>query len=222
MCYKVITGSIAHETNTFSTVFSDLEKFRDYGLHDGEQIFQVLTGTKTIGGGFIDIARERGFDLIGTRWNTPFACGTVTDAALNYLLTGVLEGIETADQVDGVLLQLHGAMVSESEPDVEGYVLQEVRKKVGQDIPIIGTLDLHGNLAPRIVEQADILVGYDTYPHVDFYERGIEAAELMDQMLKGEINPTAACEIPPMMPSPQKQKTSYYPAKEIIDLAHKI
>jgi microcystin degradation protein MlrC len=219
---RVITGCIGHETNTFSNVLSDLERFKEMGLYEGDEFFRVLSGTRTIGGAFIEIADQKKFELVPTIWNDVFAWGVVTDDAFDYMLGKLLEGTESADRVDGVLLQLHGAMVTQSHDGVEGYLLERVRRSVGKDVPIIATLDLHANISKQAVEQASILVGYDTYPHVDTYERGLEAANLMFRMLNHEIKPTAAVEKPPMMPSPQKQKTSYFPMKAVMELAHKI
>jgi len=219
---NIITGSIAHETNTFSNVASNLDRFREMGLYEGAEFFNALDKTKTVGGAFIEIQREKGFNLIPTIWNEAFAWGTVTDEALEYLLAKLLNGIEGADQVDGVLLQLHGAMVSEKRGSSEGYILQKIREKVGPKVPIVSTLDLHANISKLAVEMADILVGYDTYPHVDPYDRGREAGELIWRMLNNEIKPTSALEKPLMMPSPQKQKTSYFPMKAVYDLAHEI
>jgi len=219
---KVITGCIAHETNTFSNILSDLKKFREMGLYEGDEFFKVFSGTRTIGGAFIEVSREKRFELVPTIWNNAFAWGVVTNDAFDYMLAKLLEGIESADRVEGVLLQLHGAMVSEKHDGVEGYMLEKVRRSVGKEVPVIATLDLHANISKHAVEEADILVGYDTYPHVDTYERGLEAANFMFRMLNDEIRPTAALEKPPMMPSPQKQKTNYFPMKAVMELAHKI
>jgi len=220
--FRVITGCIGHETNTFSTVLSDLNRFKEMGLYEGHEFLKVLSGTRTIGGAFIEVAEQRKFELVPTIWNDVFAWGLVADNAFDYMLGKLLEGIESADRLDGVLLQLHGAMVTQSHDGVEGYLLERVRRAVGKDVPIIATLDLHANISKLAVEQASILVGYDTYPHVDTYERGLEAANLMFRMLNREIKPTAALEKPLMMPSPQKQKTSYFPMKAVMELAHKI
>jgi len=219
---KVITGCIGHETNTFSNVKSDLNRFKEMGLYEGDEVFKVLSGTKTIGGAFIEVAEQKKFELQPTIWNDVFAWGIVTNEAFDYMLGKLLAGIESSDRVDGVLLQLHGAMVTEKHDGVEGYLLEGVRRSVGKDVPVIATLDLHANISKQAVEQASILVGYDTYPHVDPYERGLEAANLMFRMLNHEIKPTAALEKPLMMPSPQKQKTSYFPMKAVIELAQKI
>lgn len=138
------------------------------------------------------------------------------------MLGKMLDGIEKIDHVDGVLMQLHGAMVSEKIGSSEGYILHKIREKVGASVPIVATLDLHANISQLAVDMADILVGYDTYPHVDPYDRGREAGELIWRMLNNEIHPKHALEKPLMMPSPQKQKTSYFPMKAVYDLAHKI
>lgn len=219
---KIITGCIGHETNTFSNIISDLERFREMGIIEGGEFFDVYSNTRSIGGAFIEVAERNGFELVPTVWNKVFAWGLVTDEALDYMLNRLLEGIKASADVDGVLLQLHGAMVSESHPDAEAYILKRIRGLVGGDVPIVSTLDLHANLSRETVETADVLVGYDTYPHVDPYERGLEAAELIFRMLRGEIQPVAAHEKPPLLISPQKQKTSYWPMKSVYDMAHKI
>ena len=73
--------------------------------------------------------------------------------------------------LDGILLALHGAMVTEIDDDGDGYVLQTVRQIVGPDVPVVATLDLHANISPRMVELANVLIGYDTYPHIDMARR---------------------------------------------------
>jgi microcystin degradation protein MlrC len=222
MVKKIVTGCIGHETNTFSNVKSDLDRFKEMGITEGDEFFNIYRDTRSIGGAFIEVAEEKGFELIPTLWNNVFAWGMVTDEALDYMLDRMIGHIKDTPQVDGVLLQLHGAMVAESYQDAEAHILGEIRKVVSDGVPIVATLDLHANLSNRTVELADILVGYDTYPHVDPYERGLEAAELMYRLLKGEINPTAAHEKPPMMIAPPAQKTGYYPMKAVYELAHEI
>jgi microcystin degradation protein MlrC len=86
---------------------------------------------------------------------------------------------EAALPVDGVLLELHGAMVTEELEDAEGDIISHVREVVGPEVPVIATLDLHANISPLMVEESDALIGYDTYPHVDAYERGRDAVRLM-------------------------------------------
>jgi len=218
---KVVVGCISHETNTFSNVKTDLRKFKD-NLWIGEEIIKAFAGKRTIGSAFIDVAREEGVELIPTIWAEAYPQGLVTEEAFDYLLNRLLEGIESNEEIDGVLLELHGAMVTEKFDDAEGEILQAIRKTVGKDKPIVSTLDLHANISQKMVDNADALIGYDTYPHIDRYERGLEAARVLLKVIKGEYSPVAALEKPQMMPSPQKQKTEYYPMKALIEKAHEI
>ncbi len=217
----VVIGSISHETNTFSNVLTGLDKFRE-NLYLGQEIVKTFKGKHAIASAFIKIAEEEGFELIPTVWASATPSGLVTDEAFNHLLSKMIEPIASAEKVDGVLLHLHGAMVTQSIDDPEGEILEAVRDVVGREVPIISTLDLHANIVERVVREADVLVGYDTYPHVDRFDRGIEAARLMAEIFRGCLKPTMAMKKPPMIVSPQRQKTNYYPMNALINLAHKM
>lgn len=217
----VVIGSISHETNTFSNVPTGLDKFRE-NLYLGQDIVKAFKGKHAIASAFIQVAEEEGFELIPTVWASATPSGLVKDEAFNHLLSKMIQPIESAEKVDGVLLHLHGAMVTQSIDDPEGEVLEAVRGVVGHEVPIISTLDLHANIAERMVREADVLVGYDTYPHVDRFDRGIEAARLMAEIFKGRLKPTMAMKKPPMIVSPQRQKTNYYPMNALINLAHEM
>src|SRR6185437_3750494 len=100
----------------------------------------------------------------------------------------LLERLEKAERaggpVDGVLLDLHGAMVVEGIEDGDGDLMESVRQAIGPDLPIVVTQDLHGNHTPKRVAAADAIIGFDTYPHVDMAERGREAAELIVRTIR--------------------------------------
>ncbi len=219
---KIVTGSISHETNTFSNVKTGLEKFKDRIFLLGEEMFEALAGKRTIGSAFMRVAEEEGFELIPSIWAGATPQGLVTDEAFDYMLGRIIDVTKSAGQIDGVLLHLHGAMVVESHDDPEGYVFESIREIVGRKVPIVSTLDLHANISQQMIDEADVLVGYDCYPHTDRYERGLEAARIMAGILQGRITPTMAMEKPLMMPSTQRQKTGYYPMNALLDLAHKM
>ena len=122
--------------------------------------------------------------------------------------------------LDGVLLALHGAMVTEIDDDGDGYILQVVREIVGPDVPVVATLDLHANISPRMVELADVLIGYDTYPHIDMAERAEEAPSVLARLMRGEIRPTPALRKPPMLPTSQRMTTGRMPMRALIERAH--
>jgi microcystin degradation protein MlrC len=113
-------------------------------------------------------------------------------------------------------------MVSQIDRDGDGWLLEQVREAVGWDIPVVVELDLHSNVSPRMVEAADILVGYDTYPHVDMAARGEEVSDLLVRMIRGEINPAMAIVKPPMLPTSQRMMTGHDPMASIMALVHDI
>ena len=218
---RIVTGTISHETNVLSNIRTDLEQFRKRRLLRGEEVFDYFRGTKTPVGGLMDGCEKHGFELIPTVFASATPSGTITAEAFDTLLGDILEGIRKAEPFDGVVLHLHGAGVSESHEDIEGHTLSEVRKIVG-DKPLASTLDLHANNTQLMVESADVLIGYDTYPHVDGYERGVEAIDIMARLLDGSLKPTKAFRQPPMMPALQAQFTGRYPMSRLMEEAHRL
>lgn len=186
---RVVVGGISHETNTFSVVPT---RWEDFTVSLGDTIHQEFAGTHTPVGGFLDAARDKGWLAIPTVMASAVPGGTVTADAAERLLGTLLRGIIAAQPVDAVLLRLHGAMVSEGHPDGDGWILREVRRVVGADVPVMATLDLHANLSQDMVSAATMLVGYDTYPHIDGYERAKEAAEWVTRWARHRLVPALA------------------------------
>jgi microcystin degradation protein MlrC len=131
----------------------------------------------------------------------------------------MLTDLAAAGRLDGVLLDLHGAMVPEGLDDGEGDLIAAVRRAVGPDVPIAVTLDFHTNLTRAMVEGADLLHGYKTYPHVDMADRGVEAADRLADVIAGRIRPTAAFRKPPLLPPLGSQGTARGPMRRLYDLA---
>lgn len=218
---RVVTGTISHETNVLSTIRTDLDQFRKRLLLRGEEVFDHFGGTRTPVGGLIDGCAKHGFELVPTVFASATPSGKITEEAFDTLLGEILDGIRGAEPIDGVALHLHGAGVSEGHDDIEGHIMSEVRKIVGNR-PIVSTFDLHANHTRLMVESADVLIGYDTYPHVDGYERGLEAIDIMARLLDGSLKPTKAFRQPPMMPALQAQFTGRHPMKRLMETAHKM
>jgi len=216
---RVIIGSISHETNTFSNIPTRLSDFK---VQMDKEVATTHKGARTICSAFLKAAEEQDIEVIPTIWANAQPSGLVESHAFNWLLDSMVERVKAAGKVDGVLLHLHGAMAAEGCDDPEGRILETLRGVVGESVPIVSTLDMHANITGTMIAKANVLVGYDTYPHVDGYERGIEAANIMARILRGEIAPTMAMNKPPMITSPQVQKTSYPPMKDVMDLAHKM
>jgi microcystin degradation protein MlrC len=220
---RIVTGTFSHETNTFSNIPTTMEEFTKQGITHGADIARRFRGTNAIEAAFLDAAEKFGFELIWTAYGSAIPGGPVSQEAYEYFTGHILEGIQAAGRIDGVLLHLHGAMVTDQVDDGEGYFLERVRRLVGPDIPIVTTLDLHANMTPRIIQNCNALTGYDTYPHVDMYERAFEAAEILVRIIRGEIRPVMALERPPLLTPLQTQVTTREtPMKRLIDLVHRL
>jgi microcystin degradation protein MlrC len=218
---RIVTGTISHETNVLSTIKTDLDEFRSRHLLYGDEVFQRFRGTKTSVGGIIAGCEKHSYELISTVFASATPSGTITSEAYDTILGMMVDGIRKAEPVDGVALHLHGAGVVENHEDLEGHALSEVRKLIGPK-PMVATFDLHANYTKQMVESADILVGYDTYPHIDEYERGVEAIDLLAKLLDGSLKPAKAFRQPSMMPALQAQFTGKYPMSRLIEEAHRM
>lgn len=220
---RVCCAQISHETNVFAAFPTTFVDFDRAGLVFGAECFAGAEGTNAAFGGFLTGARREGIELIPicSVWATPSGI-VAADAAqrLNDLLaTGLREAI-AAGPIDGVLLALHGAMVTELDRDGDGHLLEIARSIVGPDVPIVATLDLHANISERMLAAADVLIGYDTYPHVDMAARADEACTVLAQIVRGDISPTAVLIKPPMMPTSQRMPTAHDPMRSLIERAN--
>ena len=218
--YRIAAAEIEHETNSFSPIKTDLTTFKRCGLKFGAEI-ETERGTNSPFGGFFRAADRHGIELIPlvSVWSTP--SGIVTFDAIEGVMGPLLDGLRL-EQPDAVALSLHGALVSQVARDTDGWILAQIREAVGWDVPIVCELDLHANISARMVEEADILVGYDTYPHIDMADRGEEVIDLLVQMLNGDINPAMALIKPPMLPTSQRMMTDQPPMSIVIARAHEI
>ncbi|MCW4048505.1 MAG: M81 family metallopeptidase [Candidatus Bathyarchaeota archaeon] len=218
---RIVTGTISHETNVLSNISTGLTEFKKRRLYYGDELFTHFKGTKTPAGGIIQGCKVNGYELVPTVFASATPSGTINSEAFDTLLNDILEGIRNAGDIDAAVLHLHGAGVSENYPDIEGKVLKEVRALVGSK-PLAATFDLHANYTNLMVESADILIGYDTYPHVDGYERGVEAVNLTAKMLDGSLTPKKSFKQPPMLPALQVQFTGRPPMSKLISEAHRM
>lgn len=224
---RIASGGVQHETNTFATVPTTLADFvRDSGcgpdFFSGDALQTKFRNSGTVHGGFIAGAEQADFELLPLICTHAQPAGVVQDAAFDRILGLFLERLRQVLPVDGVLLDLHGAMVTQSHTDAESAFIAAVREVIGPRIPIVVTLDLHGNIGPRSAELADVLIGFDTYPHVDMYERGVEAALLIARIVRGEVRPTQAFRQVPLMTMPPMQCTLREPMQSLMRRVHEL
>lgn len=221
---RVAIGGILHETNTFARGLTPLSAFECPGGFPGlagEDIISALGGASVCTGGFISAATEAGdVELAPLLWTFPQPSGVVEQSAFETVAGKLLQLLDEAGRVDGVLLDLHGAMVTEQYPDAEGELLGRVRSVVGPAMPVVATLDLHANISPEMVEHATALIGYDTYPHVDSFERGREALVMIRDACSGRTHPTGALAQVPMLIGPPRQCTLLSPMRDLMTRVH--
>jgi microcystin degradation protein MlrC len=208
---RIAIGQFMEESNTFVRQRADFEHFRATQLFYGADVVARLRGTRAEIGGFLDVLEPAGVEIVPTVAANAVSSGPVTREAFEHVKAAFLERLRAASPVDGVLLALHGAMVLEDAPDGEGELLAAVRKAIGPAVPLVATLDLHAMITPRMVQEADALVGYDTYPHIDLYETGAKAAALLLRTVRGEVRPVTLFARSPMLVPAEGQGTDDQP-----------
>lgn len=214
---KVVTAELQHESNTFSIRKTGYGQFEAKALRFGEDAVSRRGSSNTALAGFLDVAREEGWDVRHVLSAVAEPSGPVTRDAFERLVQPVAAAVaEERGSLGGVLLGLHGAMVLEDDEDGEGAILARVRDVAGPDLPIAVTLDLHANVTRRMLQLANILVSYKTYPHVDFRDTGRHAAGLLQRAMTGEIAPRTIGVRVPMLDEANGGRTDVGPMIERI------
>src|SRR5262245_23372517 len=178
--------ALLQESNTFIGRPTRLAHFEQELLAVGEAVRQRLAGTHHEVAGMFHALEEVGEEAVPIFAARAVPYGVIEAAAIERLLAIMFAELERAGELDGVLVAPHGATVSEPYPDLDGHWLSELRRRVGPDVPIIGTLDAHANLSPAMVTATDALVAYRTNPHLDQRARGIDAARMMVDCARGK------------------------------------
>src|ERR1700704_2773263 len=185
---RIAVGGFLHETNTFAPTKATYADF----VHGGgwpamAQAMGVLKTMRNINvglAGFVGAAEAQGWELVPTIACAASPCAHVTTDAYERIAKVLIDGIKAAGPLDAVYLDLHGAMVAEHLDDGEGEILARVREVIGKELPLVVSLDLHANVTPQMVEHADALIAYRTYPHVDMADTGRAAARHLALLLQ--------------------------------------
>ncbi|MGA8103705.1 MAG: M81 family metallopeptidase [Candidatus Acidiferrales bacterium] len=219
---RIAAGLIYHESNTFFSQATTLARFEEKDLHYGREILDHWKATCSEMAGFMEGANRFGFELVPTvaAWGMP--AGPLTKDTFEALSDSLISRLRQEMPLDGVLLGLHGAMVSESFPDADGELLRRVRHTIGSTMPLVVTLDYHANVTDEMVRWPDAMIGYDTYPHIDQAERGLEAAEIISRMVRDGMRPKLALARRSLFPHILRQLTAEGPMAAAIALAHQL
>ena len=214
----IAVGGFQHETNTFAPHLAPFEVFERAdswpGLTTGDALFDTMAGLNIPLSGFIDSARQAGHRLHPLCWCAAGPSGYVTRDAFEHVADLICDSIGNAESLDAVYLDLHGAMVTEHHEDGEGELLRRVRGIVGDEVPIVISLDLHANVTAGMVEHSDAMTIYRTYPHLDMAITGNRAYNLLSTIMSGQSLHKVMRKIPFLFPL-SSQCTDFDPCKSI-------
>ncbi|NYT62523.1 M81 family metallopeptidase [Alcaligenaceae bacterium] len=212
---RLLMAMFKHETNTFSPVPTPFERFfrGNSTALQGDDALAAYAGTGSALGGYIDVAQKHGAEIVlpvaAEAWPSAPVDAQAYERICGLILAEVKKG-----GYDGILLDLHGAMVTETHEDGEGTLLKRLRA-IDPVTPVAVTLDMHTNLYADIVENATVVTGYHTYPHIDMFEAGCRAADILMRTISGQIKPVMAWGNLPMLPHVMRQGTHMDPNKSL-------
>ncbi|HTM52030.1 MAG TPA: M81 family metallopeptidase, partial [Bryobacteraceae bacterium] len=212
---RIAIASILQESNTFSPVHTSYE---DFSPAYGEEAFLRHDGKLTEMGGFIDVLSRSKATIVPLAAAWAITANRLDKAGFAKLSGNFREQLERSG-AGALLLAMHGAQTAAGEDDVEGHLLTMAREVMGPDKPIVVTLDLHANITRRMVELADAIVGYQTYPHVDMFETGQKAGRLLMRVLSGEARPALAYRKLPLILPAENGQTYRGPMHELMQTA---
>jgi microcystin degradation protein MlrC len=213
---RLVIAMMKHETNTFSPVPTDWQRFLDWGAHLGEAARRAYEGTAMPIGAYLKLAREVGAEVVTPVAAEAMPSGPVAGEAYALMSDAIVDAVRQG--CDAAMLDLHGAMVAETTEDGEGTLLERIRR-VAPDLPIAVTCDLHANLTEKMVRNCTALIGYKTYPHVDMHEVGEQVGRILLRAMKGEVRPVMASARRPLLAQTLRMGTDDEPMKSLIAAA---
>jgi microcystin degradation protein MlrC len=216
---KIVAARLNHETNTFSPVPTPLQSFGPGGPAFGRAAYESSRGTRTGLGAFIEAAEARGAQLNVAVNATANPSGRVEDGAYERLADAICAAVRAG--CDAILLDLHGAMVTQSIDDGEGELLRRVRA-IAPATPLAVALDLHGNITQAMIDHADVMVGFKTYPHIDMFETGAHAARLLFDAIEHRHKPALAWSRPPLLSHTLRSATGEGAMQRAVEHARQI
>jgi microcystin degradation protein MlrC len=211
---RLLIAMMKHETNTFSPVPTPLARFGNGpGPLYGEAAIRAYRGTGTGLGAYLELAEREGAEIVLPVAASAPPSAPVEDAAYAHITDTICAAAEKGG-FDGIMLDLHGAMVTRSLEDGEGQFLRRLRA-IDPKTPIAVSLDMHANLYDEIVANATVVTGYRTYPHIDTYETARLAGDILLRAMRGEVRPVMTWGNMPMLPHVMRQGTDDHPNKEL-------
>lgn len=212
---RLAAAAIWHETLSFAHTRTELAGFEAFQLTEGAEVIARNKEVRNEMGGFLAGAEQIGASLDPLLFAGALPSPTVSRAAYAAIRDRLIARLRACNAVDGFLFALHGAMAVDGIADPERDLLRLVRETLGPGVPLVATLDLHANVSEDLFREADVLIAYDTYPHVDVFDRGVEAVTIARSLVNG-LRPKRTFRKLPLLTVPQAQATAQEPMRSIM------
>ena len=212
---RIGIAGFLHESNSFSPIPTPYQHFKETSYTTGKSLLDRWEGTHHQLGGFLEGAKQFGFKPVPIFATYGIPSAPMSKESFEQLSSDMISLIQTALPLDGLLLALHGAAVSEPFPDADGELLARIRRLVGPSLPIVSVIDLHANVSPEMINATHALISYRSNPHLDQRQCGIEGSSIIMRILNQEISPIQALECPPLLINITKQYTNEAPSKQL-------
>ncbi len=188
---RIAVAGFQHETNTFASTLATYGEFEKAdawpGLIRGDEVIRALSGVHASLTGFVDAAMASGgYEIIPVLWCAAEPSSYVTTDAFERIADMIVNDIGCAGDLDGIYMELHGAMVTQKHEDGEGELLRRIRDLTGPDLPIAVSFDFHANVTPEIMKHASSINIFRTYPHIDLVETGAKSFTSLERLLTAE------------------------------------
>lgn len=200
---RIAIGGIATECCTFSPILSSKE---DFAVFEGEALLDPL---------HYPFLAMQDIEYIPTIRARALPGGRVERGTYATFKAVFLERLQAALPLDGLYLDMHGAMNVEDMDDAEGDWYAAAREVVGPNCLIAASYDLHGNISERIIHSLDMLTAYRTAPHVDTLETRSKAFEMLVHCLRTGIRPRLEWRSIPVVLPGECTSTEYEPAASL-------
>ena len=210
---RVLTAMMKHETNSFSPVPTDMRRFEAWALHRGEEAIAAYRGTNMPAAAYFDLAEAHGAQIVCPLLAEAMPSGLVHEDVYEQFCEWILEPVR-AGTVDAAFLDLHGAMTAEHVEDGEGELVRRIRE-IAPDMPICVTLDMHTNCTGMLIDNADAIIGYKTYPHVDMGDVARQIGQVLWDKIEGRANPVMAWGQAPILAQTLRMGTADEPMRSL-------
>ncbi|MGL5096087.1 MAG: M81 family metallopeptidase, partial [Planctomycetia bacterium] len=212
---RIAIAGIIHESNTFADNVTRRENFVEHCLLYGNDLVPRWQAAHHEIGGFLSAGSEDGVEILPIAAALAIPGGPVEHGFVVELATEVARRVKATD-ADGLLIGLHGAMVTTEDPSGDAVILRILRELLGDDLPIVQTLDFHGNLTAEMIAKTQATLFYQTHPHTDMRQIGYSAARLMVRMLATDMRPVQAFRKPRLIIPINHQDTAREPLASLL------